>query len=211
MAYEFDGVNQYLSATAPIDCLTKPFTLACWFNSDTITSNQYLLSIGNNLNAWAISAHGGLSGDPVLCIQTSVAGFAQSTAGYSANTWQHACGVFNSTASRTVYLNGGNSNTNTASEGTRPAATFLHIGVTRFNNAFTQYTNGKIAEVGVWSAALTEAEIASLSQGMTCDKVRPQNLVFYAPLVRDLMDTKGGLTITNNNGATVANHPRVYA
>jgi hypothetical protein len=46
---------------------------------------------------------------------------------------------------------------------------------------------------------------------MTCDKVRPQNLVFYAPLVRDLIDAKGGLTITNNNGATVANHPRVYA
>ena len=45
---------------------------------------------------------------------------------------------------------------------------------------------------------------------MTCDKVRPQNLVFYAPLVRDLIDAKGGLVITNNNGATVATHPRIY-
>jgi hypothetical protein len=58
---------------------------------------------------------------------------------------------------------------------------------------------------------LTAAEIASLAKGMTCDKVRPESLVFYAPLVRDLIDAKGGLTITNNNGATVANHPRVYA
>ena len=73
------------------------------------------------------------------------------------------------------------------------------------------YLNGDIAEVGIWNAALTAAEIASLSKGMTCDKIRPQNLVFYAPLVRDLIDAKGGLTITNNNGATVANHPRVYA
>lgn len=46
---------------------------------------------------------------------------------------------------------------------------------------------------------------------MTPDKIRPQSLVFYSPLVRDLNDQKGGLTITNNNGATVANHPRVYA
>jgi len=46
---------------------------------------------------------------------------------------------------------------------------------------------------------------------MTCDKVRPESLVFYAPLVRDLQDVCEGLTITNNNGATVANHPRVYA
>ena len=71
--------------------------------------------------------------------------------------------------------------------------------------------DGCLAEVGIWNAALTAAEIASLAKGMTCDKVRPQSLVFYAPLVRDLIDTKGGLTITNNNTATVATHPRVYA
>jgi len=71
--------------------------------------------------------------------------------------------------------------------------------------------DGLIAEVGIWNAALTADEIASLAAGMTCDKVRPQSLVFYAPLVRDLVDVKGGLTITNNNTATVANHPRVYA
>jgi hypothetical protein len=46
---------------------------------------------------------------------------------------------------------------------------------------------------------------------MTCDKVRPQSLVFYAPLVRNLQDVRGGLTITNNNTAAVANHTRVYA
>ncbi len=45
---------------------------------------------------------------------------------------------------------------------------------------------------------------------MTCDKIRPQNLVFYSPLVRDLIDARGGRAITNNNGATVANHPRIY-
>ena len=70
--------------------------------------------------------------------------------------------------------------------------------------------NGLIAEVGIWNAALTAEEVASLAKGMTCYKVRPQSLVFYAPLVRDLTDQKGGLTITNNGGATVANHPRIY-
>ena len=70
---------------------------------------------------------------------------------------------------------------------------------------------GAIAEVGIWNAALTAAEVASLAKGMPCDKIRPQSLVFYAPLVRDLIDQKGGLAITNNGGATVANHPRVYA
>ena len=73
------------------------------------------------------------------------------------------------------------------------------------------FFDGAIAEVGIWNDDLTAAEVASLAKGMTCDKIRPQSLVFYAPLVRDLIDQKGGLAITNNNAATVSNHPRVYA
>jgi hypothetical protein len=87
----------------------------------------------------------------------------------------------------------------------------LTIGSQQFGGTINLFFAGRIAEAGVWNAALTDAEIASLADGMTCDKVRPQSLVFYAPLVRDLIDAKGGLTITNNNTATVANHPRVYA
>ncbi len=81
----------------------------------------------------------------------------------------------------------------------------------RFGPTLAGYMNGLLAEVGIWNVALTAEEIASLAKGMTCDKVRPQSLVFYAPLVRNLQDVKGGLTITNNNTATVADHPRVYA
>ena len=63
----------------------------------------------------------------------------------------------------------------------------------------------------MWSAALNASEIASLGQGVSPRLIRPQSLVFYAPLIRDLMDVRGGLSITNNGTATVANHPRVYA
>jgi hypothetical protein len=69
---------------------------------------------------------------------------------------------------------------------------------------------GLSADVGIWNVALTAAEIASLAKGMACDKVRPQSLVFYAPLARDLIDVRGGRAITNNNTATVANHTRIY-
>ena len=86
----------------------------------------------------------------------------------------------------------------------------LTIGA-RYNTVIGSYFHGDMAEVGIWNAALTAAEIASLAKGMTCDKIRPQSLVFYAPLVRDLIDQKGGRAITNNNSAAVANHPRVYA
>ena len=45
---------------------------------------------------------------------------------------------------------------------------------------------------------------------MTCDKIRPQSLVYYTPLIRDIQDLARGMTLTNTN-STVANHPRVYA
>lgn len=78
-------------------------------------------------------------------------------------------------------------------------------------NYYVSFMDGLVSEVGIWKgAALTDAEIASLAAGFTPDQIRPQSLQFYAPLVNNLNDVCGGRAITNNNGATVATHPRVY-
>lgn len=125
------------------------------------------------------------------------------------NSWQHACGVINANGQATAaYLNGSVGIVYGVGGITPTGINALYLGNSQTG---TPAVNRDIAEVGIWNAALTAAEVASLAKGMTCDKIRPQNLVFYAPLVRDLIDQKGGLTITNNNGATVATHPRVYA
>ena len=210
MAYDFNGSNQHLSIeSAP--ATTLPITMACWFNSDSTTVNQRLVGLYENASSYFdLGIRGADAGDPVAAV-ANFSGTAQivgTTAGYSANTWHHACGVFTSTTSRTAYIDGGNSAT-----GTNTIAEPAGINRTRIGNFFSdiQYMDGRIAEVGIWNVALTQPEIASLAKGMTCDKVRPQSLVFYAPLVRNLQDVKGGLTITNNNTATVADHPRVYA
>jgi hypothetical protein len=214
MAYNFNGSSQSLSlASAPVNI--APLTLACWFNSSSTTTNQRLIHLaGSEGNDYFdLGIRGADAGDPVAAIvnnaSTQVQIVATST-GYSANTWHHACGVFASSTSRTAYIDGGSSSTGTLNSTPAFAPNRLRIGVFG-TSILSQYFNGLIAEVGIWSAALTAAEIASLARGMTCDKVRPQSLVFYAPLVRDLNDQKGGRTITNNNGATVANHTRVYA
>ena len=202
MAYDFNGTNQHLSSVDPIDAV--PLTLACWFRPD-IAATRNLLWISDPI---ASSGWGMYLNNSVLRGYVASGGasdFATSTT-YSVAAWQHACLSCATNSSRTVYLNAGGETTNTDTRNVSPTSiTSLRIGFT--SSSF----DGLIAEVGVWNAALTAAEIASLAKGMTCDKVRPQNLVFYAPLVRDLVDQKGGLTITNNNGATVATHPRVYA
>jgi hypothetical protein len=215
MAYDFNGTSQSLELTSAVVTAT-PLTMACWFNPDNVTNNMALISINRKFDLsrrFSLFALGATAGDPISVFtgdDTSANASASTTTGYSQGVWQHAAGVIASTTSRTAYLNGGSESTNTTSITSPTALDATTICARYASNAIGAFLDGRIAEVGIWNAALTAAEIASLAKGMTCDKVRPQSLVFYAPLVRDLIDYKGGLTITNNNTATVANHPRVY-
>jgi hypothetical protein len=210
MAYDFDGINQSLTrASAPVTAV--PLTMACWFNPDLLQDAALCAveSASGNANWFGLFA--GLTGIVTAStVQTGTASSAATTATYTTGSLNHCCGVFAATNSRTIYLNGANAVTNTATRTPNNIAETV-IGARRFGGILGLYFNGKIAEVGIWNAALTAAEVASLAKGMTCDKVRPQSLVFYVPLVRELQDVRQGLTITNNNGATVDNHPRVYA
>jgi hypothetical protein len=201
MAYEFNGSNQYLRA-AGFSLMPQPATIAIWFFKKSTTTKNFTF-LGSGSNSFGIYNNG-----TDLRHYTTAGGTTDFSIGtISANAWTHACAVTESSSSRFGAINGVLSATNTVSR-TYTANNALGIGATHTGSA---PFDGFLAEVGIWKAALTADEIASLAKGMTCDKVRPQSLVFYAPLVRDLIDQKGGLTITNNNGATVANHPRVYA
>ena len=210
MAYDFTAASsQYLSMTSsPVS--GPPLTMACWFNADQVTTSDYLVTVSSATNQYfGLVILGAIAGDPVGAFDFNVGLIgASTTAGYTAGTWTHAAGVWSSLSNRTAYINGGNSATNT---NTQTSFTLTRSQIAALAGVSLNRMNGLIAEVGIWNAALTDAEIASLAKGMTCDKIRPQSLVFYAPLVRELIDQKGGLTITNNNAATVADHPRVYA
>jgi len=130
-----------------------------------------------------------------------------------AGSWSHM--AVSTTSANTLdqkfYFNGSQVTTVVNRNTLTTAITNAVVPQINGRNGANNLSTFSAAEIGIWNAALTAAEIASLANGMTCDKVRPQNLVFYSPLIRDLIDQKGGLTITNNNGATVATHPRVYA
>jgi hypothetical protein len=208
MAYSLNGTNQRLSvASAPVSA--APWTINLWFKTTNMSQVRCLLALNASFgNHYAtIYFRGDLSGDPIQILNGSPGQISvTSTTGCTSGTWHNACYVESSSTSRTIYLDGGSSATNTTSA--------TYTGLDRLNigafNALEPFS-GEIAQVGIWNAALTADEITSLAKGMACDKVRPQSLVFYAPLIRDLIDAKGGLTITNNNTATVATHPRVYA
>jgi hypothetical protein len=205
MAYDFLAASGRRLTTASTPVNSAPLTIACWYKHDIASVQDPVCIASSTSNYFSISSRGNGSAVDFIVNDGSGNVGARSTTNAIVNSWNHACGVATSATSRTIYLNGGSSATNTASK--NPTVSGIVIGARFTVGVFT----GQIAEVGIWNSTLTAAEIASLAKGMTCDKIRPQSLVFYAPLVRDLIDQKGGLTLTNNNGATVANHPRVYA
>jgi len=215
MAYAFNGTSHYLS-TASAPASGTPMTLALWVRRSSTATNQSVLSVGDNAGTHRNQINLRSGSSPAFAVEAIAIGVtttsrAVTSSATTINQWDHACCVYNSATSRFAYLNGSASAEDTTDVGSQNAATGLQVATRIASNATANFTQGEMAEVGIWNAALTAAEVASLADGMTCDKVRPQSLVFYAPLVRNLQDVRGGLTITNNNTATVANHPRVYA
>ena len=208
MAYEFNGTNQRLSC--PPARTSAPMTMACWFYMKIGGVKPILTAgvVGGNDKFQLYASSGANGGTGAFVQAAAVSDTGVQNSNLALLTWHHGASVFSSTTNRIAYFKGASGTSNTTSVSPSGINTF-DIG-TRYSPTLGNYLNGLIAEVGIWNADLTAAEIAALAKGMTCDKIRPQSLVFYSPLVRDLIDQKGGLALTNNNGATVSNHPRIY-
>jgi len=167
-----DGSSQYLTGEKP-SISSYPITMCCWFNSDDIAAGQALMALcdaSTNNDIFMISARGDQAGDYIWAQANSTVGWANAvtTKSYSANTWHLACGVFESTALRKAYIDGGN----VGSDTTSIAPAFANIDtlsisvLDRATNAL--YMSGKIDHVMIWNRALTDAEIALLYREPFC-------------------------------------------
>lgn len=123
----------------------------------------------------------------------------------SADTWYH-CAVTYGSNNLAIYLNGSSDASATVTLNT--GADVFNIGT--FLTSSLNMT-GQIAEIGMWPEILGSAGLASLAKGFSPSNVRPQILEHHIPFVRDLNDVVGRLALTDNNGSTVTDHPRVYA
>lgn len=211
MSREFDGGSQYIEVASAV-LSGVPITMACWFNSDSIAAIQTLMMISDHDATtiyFSLELDGVEAGDPIRCLTRNVAalGFVRSTTGYSADTWHHACAVFTAVDNRDIYLDGG-SNASNATSVTPVNLSHTILGVSHTNSAFNQHMNGEIAEAAIWNTALTVEEVAILAAGYSPLLVRPESLVLYMPLVRELHDIVGRIGMANT-GTTVGDHPAI--
>lgn len=185
MARSNTGSTSNRAAVATVPITAAPGTMAMWFKPANLTSFQQLLYVINTANTsyFGIGYDGANTfglGDNVAYCEASLASVNQvgvSPTGGTANVWMHIAGVFNSGTSRTAYLNGaaGSVSTNSAVPTTMNRTDIGHF-------AATNPLNGSMAEIAIWTAALTAAEILSLAKGASPLSVRPEQLVRYWPV-----------------------------
>lgn len=217
-----DGSSQnLLSSATPVTA--PPFAFACWFNSDILTGGQVLVCVADASAGgdWHLLRLGGYAaGDPVQ-VQTTAGGsgvLAETTTAYSANTWQHACGLFIATNSRAVLVDGANKGTN-ADDKTPSGIDRIGVG-SLADNTPSQYMSGAIAEAGIWDLSVwpgaTAADkadeferlaVPALAKGYA-PSFFPLGLEAYWRLIRDEdQDLVGGYDLTAYNAPSIAAHP----
>jgi hypothetical protein len=208
MAYTFPLVS-YLSTanSSAFQFGTGEFSISQWVNPFTAASHyRGIISVGRFNNGIMIrSQPSGLSGNDNLYI-ANISYNYQPYNYLTVNKFNHLV-LTRIGTNVLMYINNSVVLSVTNSSNIAPVdSTF--IGSTVHVPANTW--DGQIAETAIWGAGLTAAEVNSLYVGFSANQIRPQSLLFYAPLISNLIDVSRGLAITNNNGATPSTHPRIY-
>jgi hypothetical protein len=125
----------------------------------------------------------------------------------SAGTAYHICGVMTSSSASELFVNG--VSVGTAAGRTTTNQDRVIIGATMASGTAASHIDADVADVAIWNVALTAADIAQLADNVSPIFVKPQNLVFYAPLIRDLTEWRSGISLTAS-GSTASAHPRIY-
>jgi hypothetical protein len=201
---------QYLEYGAAIGS-AMPLTMACWARPGSSADTRTALSLHTNgSNNHRLSVRISTTHVPEAVIrETGPTRTAPAASAMTPGTWGHIAGVFASTTSYTGYFNGVAGTTGTTA--TNPSG-WNRWAVGRLNTAAPDNWDGDLAEAAIWNVALATADIAQLAAGYSPVLVRPDALLFYAPLVGRMspeIDLIAGQDLTLTNTPVVATHPRV--
>ncbi len=197
------------SLTVPsIPASGNDYTVEAWVNQRSINNNDVVVELGSG----AVSSRIQLvlaGGRPNLWLTTSQgsgAGSAAATNSIPLNVWTHLAGVVSADRTMRLYVNGQLVASSVASiQAPNVVRSQNAIGGTpSTGNSWTSF-NGSIADVRIWAAARTEAEIrASMAVGSVSGAVT--NLLaaypFGATGQAPLNDVSGNNRTLSYNGAS---------
>lgn len=208
MAIDFTATTDRYEATGAA-ATDYPVSFACWFYADTLTAQRTLVCLGSSTGAANYALIGASSSGVVAqSLVSGVTATATSTTAPSTATWHHAAGVFASSTDRRAFIDGGSKGTNATSNSWPSFINRTLIGQRRANGAYSQGMDGRIMEAAIWNAELSDDDVYSLSRGYSPRFIVPKNLVFYAPMIRDVIDLARGRALTATGSQVVIEHTR---
>ena len=206
----FDGSSDY------IDCgndsslqITGALSISGWFKTSANSSFMWLVGKDDATNRnFYLQTHN--NGQLVFYVTNGGSGTAvgNTTATQVADgEWHHVVAVFNPSTSTKIYIDGAEKASNTSSipSSIDNDTVNLQLG-RRGDNKY--YFNGSMANVGIWSRALSQSEIQGImwknyADLSTADK---SSLSAWWALQADVNDSEGSNNGTNN-GATINTSP----
>ncbi len=224
MARLFDDIQEeYLGLNQAV-FTSLPSAMVARFNSNDIEQGGSLFCMGasdSDEHYQRIVIRSSAGGNTVLAQShaVGVSSSAETTVGYTVNTWQHACGIFASPTDRRILLDGGSKGTATL-EVTPTGLDLSSIGVL---NALVprNYMSGMIAEVAIYDLSAypgaTDSDKADYFEANILPHLAAgeppgdytTGLVAYWPLRDDDLDYADDFDLTPINTPSWAEHPTV--
>ena len=189
----------------PIGLTGYPFTMAGWFRVPDV---PYLMSLVFVRNTSYTSFHSlyfeGYAQKQVMQVSKNIAtGVARTSAAIVPGSWHHIAGVFESSTSRRVYLDGGNLGVDTTDVVFATADVFL-LGSFSFPEVVD------VAEFAILGTALDEQAIQSLASGMTpLSLANLDAILAYHNCLSQLNHPGWGPVASSPSGLPSTDHPRV--
>jgi hypothetical protein len=165
-----------------------PQSVACWFRPNALATLSNLAFLADSGGSYFGVAYDGTNnygnGAQKVVLDQGGANIqvGSSTTVSSTTVWQHACGTRGTTNDLTAYLNGGGKTTTNFGGTSNQLANTITIGAFDVGGGVFSPLKGDVAEVAFWDATLTDAEVLSLSKGVSPLLIRPDKLWFYSPL-----------------------------
>lgn len=223
MSMDFDpstgGGSDYLDqvgtpARLDVDTANGAISLCAWINPDV---NSVDLTVINRYNGIGpllrVVPGGGGGGVGYFCIDGGNVGQeAPFGSAIPQNTWTHVGGSWNGSSTIRCVRNGVQDGTDSMADQNPDGTTKWHVGIRGSN---TNQFDGRIAEIGLWSAYLSDAEWAALGKGCSPLLIRYASLVGYWPLwngtspVIELTSGDPNCALQKFNNVNGANHAPV--
>lgn len=181
MSLVLDGATDALYCSAPVS--STPVSMSMWIKTSDFDQTSALMSldIGSSGDQNMAQFRGGIAGDYVAAGSYGGSwGLAYSTSGLTSG-WHNVVVVFASANDRRVYLDGQYKGTDSTNLASWDSITYMTIGG-RYGPGAELLFGGYMAEVAVWTSALTDANAVTLASGEYPENVDAGNLVFYRSL-----------------------------